>query len=464
MLPGQLSFIIHRYFMWKFYIMMVGLLLAAACRSTPETLIRVEVASVLEEDLKVSVITLDSVYSGVLDSMGRTVIHLPEGITPGYASFRYHGMTVPLYIENGKGFGIFLKVEDWIPEVRFTDVGARKSQYLNREALKGGYPDFKMGEEAFLNALATQEKALLAALDSMAFDTAFTSREKQRIHYLVYACLPRYPAYRIHQMEDKEYIPSTRFYKEQKQAIPEEEALLGMPEYQEALVNLVNAAGMQGLEQPDEWVYLENQFRFIKGNIGNVAIRDFLVDKLATRYVGKHATDHLNEIVRFYHAYVRSPEKRRKFDELCGRWLKLAAGQPSPGFRCPDINGKEICLADFRGRYVYIDIWATWCLPCRGELPHLEKLARQMKSRNISFISLSCDQDKDAWEKIVRKEKLGGIQLYGGKEDPFIQAYVVRSIPRFILIDPRGNIVNADMSRPSDPRTAVFLETITVNK
>lgn len=167
-----------------------------------------------------------------------------------------------------------------------------------------------------------------------------------------------------------------------------------------------------------------------------------------------------HKYVRFYHAYVQSPEKRRKFDELCGRWLKLAAGQSSPDFKCRDIDGKEICLADFRGRYVYIDIWATWCLPCRGELPHLEKLARKMEGRKISFISLSCDQDEDAWKRMVKKEKLGGIQLYGGKKDAFIEAYVVRSIPRFILIDPRGNIVNADMSRPSDPRTAVFLEVL----
>lgn len=446
--------------MWKMYIMMAGLLLAVACRNVSETLIRVEVASVLDEDLKISVITADSVFLGFLDSAGMAEITLPKSVTPGYASFRYHGMTIPLYIESGDGFEIFLKVEDWIPEIRFKGKGARKNQYLNRKALKGFYPDFKVGEEAFLSSLGNQEKDLLLALDSMAFDATFTRQEKKRIHYLVYACLPRYPAYRTHRMEDKEYKPSVRFYQQQKEAILEEETLLGMSEYEEALINLVNAACICGMKQPDEWEYLENQFRFIKKNISNTAIRDFLVDKLATRYVGKHATDHLSEIVRYYHANVMSPERRRKFDELCERWLKLTAGQLSPDFRCPDINGKEICLTDFRGRYVYIDIWATWCLPCRAELPYLEKLSREMEDRNISFISLSCDQDKDAWEKMIKKDKLKGIQLYGGKKNSFIQAYVVRSIPRFILIDPRGNIANADMLRPSDPRTAKYLEAL----
>lgn len=61
---------------------------------------------------------------------------------------------------------------------------------------------------------------------------------------------------------------------------------------------------------------------------------------------------------------------------------------------------------------------------------------------------------------MIKKDKLKGIQLYGGKKNSFIQAYVVRSIPRFILIDPRGIIVNADMSRPSDPQTAEYLEAL----
>ena len=106
------------------------------------------------------------------------------------------------------------------------------------------------------------------------------------------------------------------------------------------------------------------------------------------------------------------------------------------------------------GKYVYIDVWATWCGPCRGELPHLKKLEHQYKNKNIAFVSISCDQDKAAWEKMVKSEKLGGIQLHNGGDREFMQAYIIKGIPRFILLDREGKIINSDMSRPSDAKTA----------
>ena len=124
------------------------------------------------------------------------------------------------------------------------------------------------------------------------------------------------------------------------------------------------------------------------------------------------------------------------------------------------INDKTVCLSDFRGKYVYIDCWATWCGPCRREQPFLAKLEKKYANKNICFVSISCDQDKAAWEKVIREEKLKGIHLIADENDTFMSAYMVAAIPHFILIDPEGKVINAHMTRPSDPETEKFFQTL----
>lgn len=130
----------------------------------------------------------------------------------------------------------------------------------------------------------------------------------------------------------------------------------------------------------------------------------------------------------------------------------MKKGQASPAFRFADIDGKEVGLQDFAGKYVMIDVWATWCPPCRAEIPALKKLEQQFKDKNIVFVSISCDQKIADWEKMVREDGLGGIQLHNGGDEEFMNAYRIRSIPRFILLDREGNIISANMTRPSNPK------------
>ncbi|AOC94512.1 MULTISPECIES: TlpA disulfide reductase family protein [Flavobacterium] len=130
-------------------------------------------------------------------------------------------------------------------------------------------------------------------------------------------------------------------------------------------------------------------------------------------------------------------------------------GKPSPGFDYENFKGGKTKLSDLKGKYVYIDLWATWCAPCRAEIPYLQKIEEKYHGKNIEFVSISIDKAKDneKWKKFVTDKKLGGVQLFADKdwESEFVVNYGVTGIPRFILIDPQGNIVKSDASRPSDP-------------
>jgi len=130
-------------------------------------------------------------------------------------------------------------------------------------------------------------------------------------------------------------------------------------------------------------------------------------------------------------------------------------GKPSPSFNYENFKGGTTKLEDFKGKYVYIDVWATWCGPCRQEIPFLQKVEEKYHGKDIVFTSISIDTAKDheKWKKMVGDKTLGGVQLIADKDwkSDFTQAYGINSIPRFILIDPKGNVVDADAKRPSDP-------------
>ena len=132
-------------------------------------------------------------------------------------------------------------------------------------------------------------------------------------------------------------------------------------------------------------------------------------------------------------------------------------GSVSPDFQCTDVKGKVCSLKDFKGKYVFIDVWATWCGPCCKEIPYLQQLEKKLAKKKIVFVSLSCDKDRSVWEKMVKEKKMGGVQLYMGADLAFRKAYGITAIPRFVLLDKEGKIVNATMTYPSNPETEKVL-------
>lgn len=149
----------------------------------------------------------------------------------------------------------------------------------------------------------------------------------------------------------------------------------------------------------------------------------------------------------------------KSLDKFMKKAENLAQGKPSPTFEYKDIRGRKVSLASLKGRLVYIDVWATWCGPCKGEIPYLKKLEKEYHRKRIRFVSISVDKDKAAWEKMVKDQKLGGIQLYAGDnwQTEFLQSYSINGIPRFILLDKKGNIISADAPRPSSEKIRPLL-------
>lgn len=171
-------------------------------------------------------------------------------------------------------------------------------------------------------------------------------------------------------------------------------------------------------------------------------------------------------------AYTQQKQKANKYAELTGK--------PSPNFvNYENYKGGTTSLSELKGKYVYIDIWATWCRPCIVEFPALKRIEKKYHGKNIEFVSISVDNgrgyngetieialeaSKKAWKKMIAEKQLGGIQLFSDKSwaSEFVRGYSVNGIPRFILIDPAGNIVNADAPRPSNPKLIEIFDTLKI--
>jgi len=167
-----------------------------------------------------------------------------------------------------------------------------------------------------------------------------------------------------------------------------------------------------------------------------------------------------------YQSFLNMANDEKQTAEIKTAYQNLSetlANKSAPDFKYENLQGQLVSLKDFKGNYVYIDIWATWCGPCIAEIPSLKKLEKSFEGKKIKFVSISVDVSahKQKWADFVKNNNLGGVQLLADRDfnSEFIKTFGITTIPRFILIDPEGKIIDNNAKRPSDEKLSTQLNT-----
>ncbi len=162
---------------------------------------------------------------------------------------------------------------------------------------------------------------------------------------------------------------------------------------------------------------------------------------LISSYFNGENADEAEKVWEQFDTSIRHCYALKKMEGLILRTKKCAVGQQAPDFELVTPEGKRVKLSDLRGKYVLVDFWASWCGPCRKEIPNIKKVHSEFQAKGLEVVGVSIDKSEKPWRKALQEEQMEYLQLLDS-ENMTSKLYNYNGIPFLILISPEGIILN----------------------
>lgn len=204
----------------------------------------------------------------------------------------------------------------------------------------------------------------------------------------------------------------------------------------------------------------DGRLAYLYGHYTDAALRDKVAGMLVDDYVRrfKYDTDDFDAGLAVLESAVEKYGLDRAYADRFRSRKSSIKGKAFPeGLVLEDADGNRMDFGSFKGYYVYVDLWASWCVPCCREVPYLQKLEQELENKDVKFLSISLDRDEKAW-----KERMASLNMHGNQwrnpDDKLAEALNVKGIPRFLIYDKNGCLYYGNAPRPSHPELKNLLE------
>ncbi len=395
----------------------------------------------------------------------KDTLNLPEG----FYRLRNGRESTQIYLKPGYNLSLTLNTKEFDESIKYEGKGAKENNYLAKKALleesfgKLNYYGYyaKLSEKEFLkltDSLYNVQKILLEKNTNLDKDFYYIEYK-----YLEFKKLYKYSSYESMKRfitGNKKFKVSKDYPNAFKNVDLSNEKLLISPNYLfyiQSYLRKKSSDKIKGKNKSKNADYILEYIKLVKNEVKSDLIKEELLYK-----VGKWELNYTKKLDSVFNQIKPILTNKKYLSEVTKKYNKLKKiekGATSPIFKLNDINGKSISLNELKGKLVYIDIWATWCLPCIKEIPYLKKMEEYFRGKDIQFVSICKSDTEERWRKMVKHKNLGGIQLFAPNEEiEFFKNYSVQGIPRFILIDKNGKIIDANAKRPSNPKLKKEIE------
>jgi thiol-disulfide isomerase/thioredoxin len=212
-----------------------------------------------------------------------------------------------------------------------------------------------------------------------------------------------------------------------------------------------------GLSKDSLWInYMKNGFDNINNDM-TFRIK-YLINKykdqpavlyalgfLSWKKDGELLMSTLDNLTKKYPSLTQARDKKKEILENMAQTAKIANGKKAPDFAFPDVNGKKWSPKDFKGKYLIVDFWASWCGPCRQEIPHLKEVYKKYQSKGLEILAVSVDAKENDWKKAMNEEKMAWPQVNAKESKDVMASYLFSGIPYLVVVDKEGNIIEKNL-------------------
>ena len=293
-------------------------------------------------------------YELTLDSTGKCVILLDQ-YGSGYGVVKCGYTQIPVYIYEGGVLKLSFDMKEPMESLHFDGSLAEENRYLNDSRVRVPKRADQLDEQAFIQWENRYLEERYRFLDSLHLDARFVRIEQQRLYALHELALCYYLM--MHRYQVDNYKPSKEYLAYLFGVIREDSTLLNLQEYRDAMALLVKTLSTQNIDPSDLLLMTKAQLEWIDEHLKDDKVGEFFVYQLIMAYVGEKGIDHFSEISPVYERWVKSERYRNVFADLYARWDKIAKGRKVPEIEFLDVEGQAVKLTNFKGKYIYIDVW-----------------------------------------------------------------------------------------------------------